>query len=186
MLVFCLRRLVGWLIPERDRSKNPLARVSAKDGVVTQRWSVPEFISSSLYLPLNFQLQSWWRMPFGEGSKVSNLDPRSATTTKQFLFIWLFTFRFLRTCPAAIFMGIVLTPSSYFSEFVGDDLVIFLRGQLHVLLMHANMFCCVCLYLVRVQRQERHPRHVFCFASHRQVWRRQVLTRRAPLERNHT
>ena len=45
----------------------------------------------SWYLPHNFQLQTWWRMPFEEGVKS-----RFAATTKQGISIWLFTFGPLR------------------------------------------------------------------------------------------
>lgn len=81
---------------------NPTRESLPKDGVALNLGMCRNSFSIFWYLPFKFQLQSWWRMPFLEG-----VTTRFASFTKQYLFIWLFTFGPLRACPAAFFIGTV-------------------------------------------------------------------------------
>ena len=85
-----------------------------------------------------------------------------------------FEFRWLRSSLSAYVrqpssLAPLLTPSSYYcaslakmrSSFCGAGLQSF---------MHAQVFCNVCLYHVRADRQERSPRMVLSHASGGRAW----------------
>ena len=107
MLVCSLHRLDGWFVPGRTGLRTHSRRVSAMDGVVLcMECAIIRSIFYGIY-HTNFSCSLGGRMPFEEGPVRLRVSiPRFASTTKQFVFIWRFTFGPLRVCPAALFIGI--------------------------------------------------------------------------------
>ena len=123
------------------------------------------------HLVPNFLPQTGSWLPFGERAVRLNsrsLDPRQ--TPGSALLFAASTRNLYAHVPAASSLALVSLPSSFFSVYVGGDIVIILwkwaAGTFH---LH-EFFGSVSLYWAELERQERQLHPVLSLASCGQVW----------------